>query len=141
LRACSRQWRGFVQAMAEEFTEALPAPELSRLMARIGERFAAAHPLPACEDLGELQQACNTVWDAAEWGQATLTEHPAHVSIEHLAAPLPAMLDAGADWSSGFLEGVYRAWFRSVGMLPMLDVSAVPDPSPDLQRFVLSRVK
>lgn len=140
-QACSRQWRGFVRAMGEEFAEALPAAELSRLMARMGERFAAGHPLPVCADLPSLQQACNTVWEASDWGQAQFVEHSAHISIDHLGAPLEAALGDGADWASGFLQGVYRAWFRGAGMLPALDVRPVPGTPPDLQRFLLSRVK
>ena len=44
---CSRQWRGFLAAQAEEFASALPPQELATLMARIGMRFAAEHPLSA----------------------------------------------------------------------------------------------
>ncbi|MBN8797846.1 MAG: hypothetical protein J0H45_00570 [Stenotrophomonas nitritireducens] len=46
-RSCARQWRGFLQAMAAEFDQALPEEESARLMARIGQRFADAHGLAA----------------------------------------------------------------------------------------------
>ena len=41
-RTTSRQWRGFLAALAEEFQTQLGADELRQLMARIGQRFGAA---------------------------------------------------------------------------------------------------
>jgi len=138
-RTCSRQWRGFLLAMADEFVEALPEAELSRLMARMGERFASAHPLPRVDDLAGLEQACNQVWADLDWGVARMLEQPLQVEIEHLGAPLGAVLGTQAGWSAGFLEGVYRGWFRAAGMLPALDVQH-RSASPDVNRFVLVRV-
>jgi len=139
-QVCAPQWRGFLRAMAAEFADALPGAELHRLMARMGERFAQSHPLPACDDLVQLQQACNQVWTAAQWGSVRFVEHPAQVSIEHLGSPLAALLGTDADWAGGFLEGAYRHWFNAAGMLPTLDVGHAGNGTADLQRYVLSRV-
>lgn len=140
-QACSRQWRGFLLAMAEEFDGALPEAELSRLMARIGERFGRARPLPAVATLEALQSAANAVWADAEWGTVAFDEHPGEVTIRHLAAPLTALLGSGARWAPGFLEGVYREWFRAAGMLSQLDIRAVPETGNGLvTTYRLSRV-
>lgn len=137
---CSRQWQGFLQAMADEFADALPEPEVSRLLSRMGERFAVAHPLAPADDLGTLEQACNRVWRELDWGIVQFGEQPGEVDIEHIGAPLSALLGARAGWAGGFLEGVYRGWFQAAGMLPGLDVQQVPEASADVSRYVLARV-
>ena len=139
-QACSRQWRGFLQAMADEFADALPDAELARLMARMGERFALAHPLVPADDLMGMQDACNRVWRELEWGSAQFSEAPEAVTIAHLGAPLVALLGGEAAWAGGFLEGVYRGWFRAAGMLPGLDVQQLPGASADVARYLLARV-
>jgi len=53
---CARQWRGFLQAMAVEFSAALPSDELRDLMQRIGVKFALQNPLPTCTTLMQLQE-------------------------------------------------------------------------------------
>lgn len=139
-QACSRQWRGFLHAMAAEFADALPEAELARLMARMGERFAVAHPLAPADDLAVLQDACNRVWGELEWGRTQFSEQPDEVTIDHIGAPLSALLGGAAGWSGGFLEGVYRGWFQAAGMLPGLDVQPLAGATADVSRYVLARV-
>jgi hypothetical protein len=43
----SRQWRGLLAALADEFEAQIGRNELRQLMHRVGSRFAQAHPLPA----------------------------------------------------------------------------------------------
>lgn len=136
-RGCSRQWRGFVQAMAEEFAAELPAHELLTLMARIGLRFARVHPLEGGASLAEVESAANRVWSEQDWGLCRLSERADCVEIVHACAPINAALDA--EWSDGFLEGVYEGWFRQLGMLAGLAVRAVPPESADLRCFRLAR--
>jgi hypothetical protein len=138
-RACSRQWRGFVRAMAEEFAAGLSGAELATLMARIGQRFAQAHPLDSCASLAEVQAQANQVWDGSEWGVCRMDEHGDWVEILHAGAPLGVAL-ADAGWSDGFLEGVYGGWFQQQGMLAGLAVRSVEPESDDLRRFRLARV-
>ncbi|WMJ67791.1 cellulose synthase [Stenotrophomonas sp. 24(2023)] len=140
LQGCSLQWRGFVLAMAEEFKDALPEADVARLMARIGERFARAHPLPAVESLEALALAANAVWAGVSWGAVRMQDGGSEVVIEHLAAPLTALLVHHGNWNMSFLEGVYRAWFREAGMLPSLDLEPGPGGSADVSRYVLRRV-
>lgn len=140
LQACSPQWRGFVLAMAAEFAEALPEADVARLMARIGERFARAHALPPVQSLAELEDAANAVWSCLSWGVVRLHEHSTEVVVEHVAAPLTAVLAQHGGWNLSFLEGVYRVWFREAGMLPSLDLEPMPDRSADVSRYVLRRV-
>lgn len=140
LQGCSLQWRGFVLAMAEEFRDALPEADVARLMARIGERFARAHPLPPVESLEALAVAANGVWAGLSWGAVRMEEGDSEVVIEHLAAPLSALLVNHGSWNMSFLEGVYRVWFREAGMLPSLDLEPGPGGSADVSRYVLRRV-
>lgn len=140
LQACSPQWRGFVLAMADEFAEALPETDVARLMARIGERFARSHGLAPVASLAELEAAANAVWAGLSWGTVRLREEASEVLVEHSAAPLTALLADHGRWNASFLEGVYRAWFRTAGMLPSLDLEAGVGGSPDVSRFVLRRM-
>lgn len=138
--SCARQWRGFVRAFAGELAGALPPAECARVMGRIGERFATSHPLPACDDLAALQRACNQVWQYSDWGVAEFREGPVEVTIAHIGDPLVALLGADAAWSTGFLEGAYRGWFRAAGMLPALDVHHCPGISADVTLFSVRRI-
>ncbi|MGV8960525.1 MAG: cellulose biosynthesis protein BcsD [Stenotrophomonas sp.] len=138
--ACSRQWRLFLLALAEEFDSALPEAELARLMARIGERFAQAHGLPLAATLEELQAAANAVWSQIDWGCVVFEESVERVCIHHAASPLSAVLGGKVGWHTGFLEGVYRQWFRAAGMLPVLDIRHTPSELVDVSTYTLSRV-
>lgn len=113
---CSRQWRGFLAALAEEFASALPPEELATLMARIGMRFAAEHPLPANDTVQALQDAMNRVWDSLDWGMAELGQSSEGMEITHRFSPVAAAFgEPHADWASGFLQGVYQQWFDAAG--------------------------
>ncbi|AGI09983.1 Hypothetical Protein XCAW_04218 [Xanthomonas citri subsp. citri Aw12879] len=109
-RSCSRQWLGFVRAMAEEFGAELSEDDLALLMARIGRRFAREQRLAPCATLDDAQHAANAVWGRCDWGQCALEEYTDHVQIRHAGAPLSVALN-GAAWSDGFLQGVYEGWF------------------------------
>ena len=75
---CTVQWRGFLQALAAEFAAALPPEDLRALMFRVGVRFAAEHPLPACATLDDLQSSMAAVWDRIGWGGVRLQQTAAH---------------------------------------------------------------
>ncbi|KAF1686580.1 cellulose synthase [Pseudoxanthomonas broegbernensis] len=138
-QACSLQWRGFVRALGEEFELALEEADRLRLMARIGTRFALAHPLPGVASLDALQGAANAAWAALDWGYATFEEQHDRVLIRHGASPLAAAMGGPSAFVAGFLEGVYRQWFRDAGMSPGLDVRAGAAESQDVATFLLSR--
>lgn len=113
---CASQWRGFFQALAAEFAAALPPEDLRALMARVGARFAAEHPLPACATLDELQGHMTQVWERIDWGWVRLSQEVAHVDIQHSVSPVSAAFGPDhAQWSGGFLEGVYQVWFEQAG--------------------------
>lgn len=113
---CQRQWRGFLGALGQEFAEALPAQELAILMARIGMRFAAQHPLAASDTLPGLQQAMNAVWDVLDWGVVELSQSAAGMEIHHRFSPLVAAFgEAAGGWAVGFLQGAYQQWFDAAG--------------------------
>ncbi|HBK45803.1 MAG TPA: hypothetical protein DDZ67_05075 [Xanthomonadaceae bacterium] len=137
-RGCSRQWQGFVRAMAAEFAAELPPRELATLMARIGQRFAREHPLRGCASLAEVEGEANRVWSDSDWGGCRMVERADCVEILHAAAPISVVLE-GAEWGDGFLEGVYEGWFQQLGMLAGLAVMAGEPRSGDLRCFRLAR--
>ncbi|MDD0810845.1 cellulose biosynthesis protein BcsD [Curvibacter sp. RS43] len=113
---CSRQWRHFLHAMAEEFASALPADQLRTLAQRIGVRFANALPLTVQPTLDGVQTEMSRVWLDLDWGWVSLQQHDDHVDIHHQGSPLvSAFGSAGGDWALGFLEGVYQQWFEQQG--------------------------
>jgi hypothetical protein len=113
---CSRQWRGFLTALAEEFVSALPPEELATLMARIGMRFAVEHPLPASDTVQGLQDAMNGVWNALDWGAVELSQSPGGMEITHRFSPLAAAFgEPHGAWATGFLQGAYQQWFDAAG--------------------------
>ena len=138
-RACSRQWQGFLQAMAAEFDQALPEAESARLMARIGRRFADAHALPAVATLEALQVSVNAIWADCDWGWAVFEERSDHLCIAHAGSPLGVAV-GGVGWHHAFLEGAYCHWLRGVGMPNVLDVRYQPAESPDISLFTVARV-
>ncbi len=110
---CSRQWKGFLRALAEEFSLQLPEADLQALMRRLGIRFAQGEPLPACQTLDELQIAMGRIWVAQDWGWVTLEESQGSLRIAHFCVPLfTALGPASLKWAPAFLEGVYQEWFR-----------------------------
>ena len=139
-QACSRQWRGFLTALAGEFSDALPHGDLVRLMARLGARFAQAHPLGPVDTLEGFAAAANAVWSSIDWGLAAYEDGGDRLLIHHVASPLSAVLGAPEGWDTGFLEGAYRQWLRTAGMVPVLDVAHVPGEHPDLCTYMVSRV-
>ncbi len=126
---CRRQWRGFLTALGQEFSSALPAQDLALLMARVGERFAAAHPLAPSQTVGALQEAMNGVWDALDWGQVEIASISGGMDIQHRFSPLSAAFGtSGTEWTAGFLQGVYQQWFDAAGAGGLkVQVSAAPD--------------
>ncbi|WP_254459143.1 cellulose biosynthesis protein BcsD [Xanthomonas sacchari] len=138
--ACSRQWRGFLHALAEEFAAELGAEDLALLMARIGRRFAAEHPVGTCATLQDLEEAANRIWDRLEWGYVRFEEQADRLDLLHAGSPLHIGLAGQATGADGFMEGVYQAWFVQVGMSAGLCVRALSSANEDLRRFVLTRV-
>ncbi|MBD7922600.1 hypothetical protein JR064_20465 [Xanthomonas sp. CFBP 8703] len=139
-QACSRQWRGFLRALAQEFAAELSTEDLALLMARIGRRFAGEHPIGACATLDEVQAGVNRVWEGMEWGYARFEEQADRVDLAHVGSPLQIALAGETAGADGFLEGVYHAWFEQAGMLAGLGIRAVPAVEEDVRRFVLCRV-
>jgi hypothetical protein len=124
---CAVQWRGFFQALAAEFAAALAPEDLRALMFRVGARFAAEHPLPACATLQELEQAMSAVWTRIDWGWVRLVQDVAQLDIHHSLSPVSAAFGPDhAPWSGGFLEGVYQGWFERAGAGQLKVVQRAP---------------
>ena len=120
---CSAQWKQFNRALAAELSVGLPPEENRQLFVRIGERVVQGMPVARCNTLGELQAAFNAQWEAIDWGFCTLQETGEHLSITHVCSPLAMAFGPDAtEWSSGFFEGAYQAWFVAQGIPPELRV-------------------
>ena len=89
-RQISPQWRGMLTALATEFEAQIGRDELRQLMHRVGCRFAAAHPLPACGSTAELAQTLNLYWQDMDWGYVELSDEAEYLRIVHYCAPLQA---------------------------------------------------
>jgi hypothetical protein len=111
----STQWRAFLTALAQEFETQLETAQLRELMARIGIRFANAHPAGACATLDELASFFNATWSSLDWGFVNLVERDEYLAIEHFCAPLAAFGDAAGAWTPAFLEGAYQRWLVELG--------------------------
>jgi hypothetical protein len=111
----SRQWRGLLAALAEEFEAQIGRTELRQLMHRVGSRYAQAHPLPECGSTAELAQALNGLWRDSKWGFVELSDERDYLSIVHYCAPLPAFGQSALGWTPAFLEGAYQQWLSALG--------------------------
>lgn len=113
---CAVQWRGFLQALTEEFAASLSPQDLHALMFRVGVRFAAQHPLAPSATLDDLQHSMSAVWERIDWGFVRLTQEAALLNIQHSLSPVSAAFGPQhVPWSGGFLEGVYQSWFEQAG--------------------------
>ena len=105
-----------MRALGDEFVSGLSAQDLRALMFRVGTRFGVDNPLPACVTLDELQQGMTAQWSRTDWGWVTLSQKAEYLQIEHSLSPLQAAFGPGhAQWSAGFLEGVYQRWLEQMG--------------------------
>ncbi|ASW00553.1 cellulose biosynthesis protein BcsD [Paraburkholderia aromaticivorans] len=114
-RQISPQWRGMLTALASEFEAQIGRDELRQLMHRVGSRFAAAHPLPACDSTAELARTLNLHWHDMDWGYVELSDEPESLRIVHYCAPLQAFGGNALAWTPAFLEGVYQTWLSALG--------------------------
>jgi hypothetical protein len=125
--SCSSQWLEFNRGMAAELSAGLPPEELRQLFFRIGQRLAHALPIPPCNTLGDLEAQFNARWDSIDWGFSALSEDTDCVFITHACSPIATAFGPEAtDWSVGFFEGIYQAWFDSQRMPSSLRVQAFP---------------
>lgn len=111
----SPQWRGMLSALASEFEAQIGRDELRQLMHRVGCRFAAAHPLPACGSTAELARTLNLYWHDMDWGYVELADEADSLCIVHYCAPLQAFGNTALTWTPAFLEGVYQTWLSALG--------------------------
>jgi hypothetical protein len=111
----SRQWRGVLAALADEFEAQIGRTELRQLMHRVGGRFADAHPLVPCRSTAELADALNTLWRDTDWGFVEMSDERDYLRIVHYCAPLPAFGENALAWTPAFLEGAYERWLSALG--------------------------
>lgn len=129
--SCSAQWLEFNRGLAAELSAGLPPEDLRQLFFRIGQRLAQAMPNPPCDTLADLQAQFNARWNGIDWGFSILSEDVDSVFITHACSPIATAFGPEAtNWSVGFFEGVYQAWFDAQHMPSSLRVQAL---QPDTQ--------
>lgn len=125
-RQCSRQWKGFLKALATEFSTQIDVPELRALMNRVGVRFGIQTALQPCVSVQEVQQAMNLIWSDMDWGWVEIEERDRALSIMHFCSPISAAFGRDMqDWTTAFLEGVYQQWLLALGASDSLRVRQV----------------
>ncbi|GAA0521684.1 hypothetical protein GCM10009097_44050 [Pigmentiphaga daeguensis] len=128
-RLASRQWTGFLGALAREFSDQLPEADLRALMHRVGARFASESALADCQSLDDVQFAMSKIWMAQDWGWVTVHEHDDSLHISHHCSPLSAAFGQQASpWMAAFLEGAYQRWFEQLGAGKSLSVKQAGEP-------------
>ncbi|KWN65867.1 cellulose biosynthesis protein BcsD [Burkholderia ubonensis] len=136
----SPQWLGLLRALAAEFESQLSHAELRQLMARVGQRFAADHPVPACASLPDLVEHLNAQWAAIQWGGVALTDERDFVRITHYGAPLRSFGTQAHAWAAAFLQGCYQTWFDAAGATGLSVVAGDPPQDHLAVEFRLTRV-
>jgi hypothetical protein len=125
-RQCSRQWTGFLKALATEFSTQIDLSELRSLMNRIGTRFGVQTSLPPCVSVEEVQLAMNVIWRDMDWGWVEIEESDHALCIMHFCTPISAAFGQDMqDWTPAFLEGVYQQWLLALGASDSLRVRQV----------------
>ena len=112
-RDVSRQWRGFLVALLEALDAQMDRAARDALLHALGQRFAAAMPLPPAETLEGLQRLMNEALAAAAWGHVALALDPQdrRLRFRHSAAPcIGTAQDPEGAWLGPVLEGLYGAW-------------------------------
>lgn len=125
---CSRQWKGYLTSLADEFNAQLSESDLRTLNQRVGARFAASTPLPACRTLADIQAAVNQVWRDNGWGYVDMQQEEQGLRVVHYCAPLKAAFgEKSLAWSPAFLEGAYQVWFAASGAAANLKLRQASD--------------
>jgi hypothetical protein len=113
-RDVSVQWRDFLRALLETLDATMQRDSRDSLLRAIGQRFAAAMPLPASDTLAALEMRMNEALAAASWGHVLLEldQRENTLRVVHSAGPcIPAPGDEAGAWLAPVLEGLYSNWF------------------------------
>lgn len=115
-QGASRQWRFFLQALAEQMSEEVSPEELRGVMQRLGQRMAASLPLGEVKSLDDFTHSINALLREVNWGRAEVSESQDGLTIVHHCSPLAGGFGENAMvWSPAVLEGLYGAWMNELG--------------------------
>jgi hypothetical protein len=115
-RDVSRQWRGFLGALLETLEGQMDSAARDALLRAVGQRLAAAMPLPPAETLEGLEARMNEALASATWGHVALELDPQdrRLRFRHSAAPcVSTPHDPAGAWIGPVLEGLYGAWLSA----------------------------
>ena len=127
----SAQWQWLPGALAREWSAHHAGVALRAQMVALGKQFAAAHALPAVNELGELEQAVNRLWHEMHWGVASFKDNGQALRIVHTGAPIAQAFGIHTlAWSAGLLEGMYGTWLCLAGAPVELELRRVEPAGP-----------
>ncbi len=104
--------------IAAEVTATAPRAQQAAFYRAVGARIAAIHPVDAVDDLAGMADIANRVWMEYGCGQVRFEMVPDGIVITHTGMVrnlLPVLGHATESIARPVLEGVYDAWFRSLG--------------------------
>ncbi|KWN65875.1 cellulose biosynthesis protein BcsD [Burkholderia ubonensis] len=110
----SQRWPSLLHVLAAECESQLDKDKLRKLMFRIGQRFAANQPLPACTTTQGLAEQLNARWAAIQSGYVELTDENNSVRIAHHGSLLQSFEVDALTWTCAFLQGSYQAWLDAL---------------------------
>lgn len=128
-RACSEQWRDFLQVLAEELNQQMSADENRAFFYALGRKLAERMPLPEARNLEDLELHANERFAQTGWGFLKVRDAYSSLEFLHSCAPLrQAFGDAAMEWAGGLLEGLYASWVRQLGAGEELQLRQVGEP-------------
>lgn len=129
-RQSARQWRSLLSATAQGLCKQFELKNARLMMHSIGMQFASQTNLPACETLGDLQNAMCSVWQDMDWGWVELEENDSVLRIIHHGSTNGNLLNGSfgietSIWVTAFLQGAYQKWLAAMGANETLSVRQV----------------
>ncbi|MDR5875987.1 cellulose biosynthesis protein BcsD [Halomonas sp. CUBES01] len=118
-RHCSPQWNRFLALVFDELMTQTDREGASGFLRHIGSRLAAEWPLGEYETLEALELSINGALNQLDWGWVSIRPEGNHLSIQHVAFPVPGTtehtLDKAFQAMSAVLEGLYTTWINEQG--------------------------
>lgn len=111
----SAPWRALLGQFADELERPLTQDELRRLMSRVGQRFAADHPLLAGASTHDHAVNLNAHWATIRCGRVRLVAARDEARLTHYGTQLGFLGASALTGTLAFLEGSYQRWLEAMG--------------------------
>jgi Cellulose synthase subunit D len=137
-RSCTLQWRIFMDALVVTLPKTVGDEQALHILAKTGDAIAAAHPLPKCESVEQLQAALNDALDTFDWGTTELRETPQALELTLVGYPLLESIDAQTGFAA-VLEAAFDTWISAqstqAGLAMRLAERGIGDYPPLVFRY------